>query len=200
MQIKDLIPWARSGAQEGKEGERHPLAQFQEEMNHAFESFWNRMNESMPGFARSELGASGPGVPGTGRRGGGLDIGFPGSGFPGSGFPWNGAMPRADVVETDEGVEVTLELPGLEDKDIEVSLTDDVLSVKGEKKVERKDEKKGFYLSERSYGAVQRSIPLPPGVDTGKAEATFKNGVLTVRLPQSAEARARVRRIDVKAG
>lgn len=190
MQIKDLIPWARGGSSpEGKGHETHPVAQLQDEMNRAFESFWSRMNQSMPGFARSETGASGTDVPSAGN--GGFGFGY--------GFPWNGAMPRADVVETGEGIEVTLELPGLDEKDIEVSLTDDVLSVKGEKKVEREDSKKGFYLSERSYGAVHRSIPLPPGVDTKKAEATFRNGVLTVKLPQSEEARSRVRRIDVKA-
>lgn len=195
MQIRDLIPWARgTGAPESKEGERHPMLELQEEMNRTFENFWSRMNRSMPGFARSETGASGPAVPGTGNGGA---LGF---GFPGPGFPWNGAMPRADVVETEDGVEVTLELPGLDEGDIEVSLTDDVLSVKGEKKVERQDSKKGFYLSERSYGAVHRSIPLPPGVDTEKAEASFRNGVLSVKLPQSEEARSKVRRIDVKAG
>jgi HSP20 family protein len=108
------------------------------------------------------------------------------------------AAPRADVVETDAGVEVTVELPGLEEKDIEVALSDDVLTVKGEKKLERKEEKKGYYMSERSYGAVFRSIPLPPGVDSDKAEATFRNGVLTVRLPQRPDAREKVRKIAVK--
>ncbi len=195
MQIRDLIPWARGGnapgaphaanAPDAKDRESHPMLQLQEEMNRTFENFWNRMNRSMPGFARSETGASGPGVP------------SPGS-FGSFGFPFNGATPRSDVVETDDGIEVTLELPGLNEDDIEVTMTDDVLTVKGEKKVERQDSKKGFYLSERSYGAIHRSIPLPPGVDTQKAEASFRNGVLTVRLPQSEEARARVRRIDVK--
>jgi HSP20 family protein len=83
-------------------------------------------------------------------------------------------------------------------KDIEVSVTDDMLTVKGEKKVERQEEKKGYYLSERSYGAIYRTIPLPPGVDGEKAEASFKNGVLKIRLPQTPEAQARVKRIEVK--
>ncbi len=185
MQIKDLIPWARgSNSPEAKERERNPLVELQEDMNRAFESFWSRMNESMPGFARSETGASGAGVPSAGT-------------FGSLGFPWNGT-PRSDVVETDDGIEVTLELPGLKEDDIEVTMTDDVLSVKGEKKIERQDSKKGYYLSERSYGAFQRSIPLPPGVDTERAEATFRNGVLTVKLPQSEEAKAKVKRVDVK--
>lgn len=85
-------------------------------------------------------------------------------------------------------------------EDIEVTVTDDLLTVKGEKKIERQEEKKGYYLSERSYGAIWRTIPLPPGTDGSKAEASFKNGVLTVRLPQTPEAQARVKHIEVKAG
>ena len=67
------------------------------------------------------------------------------------------------MVETKDHVEVSIELPGMDMKDIEVSVTDDMLTVKGEKKVERREEKKGYYLSERSYGANNRTIPLPPG-------------------------------------
>ena len=178
MQIKDLIPWARENKAPEKGG-AHPILQLQEEMNRVFESFWNRMDRSLPGFATSEQGTS--------ALGGGL-----------FGLPSGGTLPRSDVVETEEGIEVTLELPGLEQKDVEVTLTDDMLTVKGEKKVEKQDSKKGYYLSERSYGAFHRSIPMPPGVDTEKAEAVFRNGVLTVKLPQSEEARAKSRRIDVK--
>lgn len=121
-----------------------------------------------------------------------------GQGMSGLDWPWGGSEARSDIVETDDAVEVTVELPGMEMKDIDVSVTDDVLTIKGEKKVERQDEKKGYYLSERSYGAIYRTIPLPPGVDGQKAEASFKNGVLTVRLPQTPEAQSKVRRIEVK--
>lgn len=166
MQIKDLIPWARSDkTPERKSGETNPIAALQEDMNRVFESFWNRFDRP----------------------------------FNGAGLPWDGATPRSDVVETEDGVEVTVELPGLEQKDVEVTMTDDTLTVKGEKKVERQDKKKGYYLSERSYGAFHRTVALPPGVDTEKAEATFRNGLLTVKLPQSAEAKAKTRRIEVKA-
>lgn len=113
-------------------------------------------------------------------------------------WPWGGGEAKSDVVETGDHVEVSIELPGMEMKDIEVSVTDDMLTVKGEKKIERKEEKKGYYLSERSYGAIYRTIPLPPGVDGEKAEASFRNGVLTIRLPQTPEAQARVKRIEVK--
>lgn len=119
--------------------------------------------------------------------------------FGGLDMPWAGAVARSDVVETKDGVEVSVELPGMEQKDVEVSLAGDSLTIKGEKKIEKKEEKKGYYVSERSYGSVYRTIPLPPGLDTSKAEASFKNGVLTVRVPQSAEAKAKVKKIDVKA-
>lgn len=106
--------------------------------------------------------------------------------------------PRTDVSESDEEIEISVELPGMDDKDIEVSLTQDVLTIKGEKKAEKEEEKKGYYLSERSYGSFHRSVPLPPGVDTDRAEAEFKKGVLTITLPKTAEAQAQVKRIDVK--
>lgn len=106
--------------------------------------------------------------------------------------------PRTDVVETEDGVEVTVELPGMEEKDIEVTLTDEAVTIRGEKKIERKEEKKGYYVSERSYGTVFRTVPLPSGVDSDKAEAKFRNGVLSVHLPHSAEARAKVKKVAVK--
>lgn len=113
-------------------------------------------------------------------------------------WPWGGGEAKSDMVETDNAIEVSIELPGMEMKDIEVTVTDDMLTVKGEKKIERQEEKKGYYLSERSYGMIYRTIPLPPGVDGEKAEASFKNGVLTIRLPQTPEAQAKVKRIEVK--
>ncbi|MEO1600880.1 MAG: Hsp20/alpha crystallin family protein [Pseudomonadota bacterium] len=114
-------------------------------------------------------------------------------------WPWGGGDAKSDVVETKDHVEVSIELPGMDMNDIEVSVTDDMLTVRGEKNVERQEEKKGYYLSERSYGAIYRTIPLPPGVDGAKAEAGFRNGVLTIKLPQTPEAQAKVKRIEVQA-
>jgi HSP20 family protein len=113
-------------------------------------------------------------------------------------WPWGSDEAKSDMVETDKAIEVSIELPGMEMKDIEVTVNDDMLTVKGEKKIERQEEKKGYYLSERSYGAIYRTIPLPPGVDGEKAQASFKNGVLTIKLPQTPEAQAKVRKIAVK--
>lgn len=115
-------------------------------------------------------------------------------------WSWESGEAKSDMVETDNAIEVSIELPGMELKDIEVTVNDDMLTVKGEKRIERQEEKKGYYLSERSYGAIYRTIPLPPGVDGEKAQASLKNGVLTIRLAQTPEAQAKVKRIEVKNG
>lgn len=112
---------------------------------------------------------------------------------------FSGAVsPRVDVCETDAAVEVTAELPGMDEKEIDLSVTEDALVIKGEKKSEREESRKGFYLSERTYGSFFRSIPLPPGVEPDKADAQFKRGVLTITIPKSAEAKAKAKKIEVK--
>lgn len=115
----------------------------------------------------------------------------------------NGAMagfgPTTDVTESDKAIEVSIELPGMDEKDVEVNLTDDVLTIRGEKKHESEDKRRGVYISERSWGSFYRMVPLPPGVDTDKATAEFKRGVLSVTLPKTPEAQSRIKRIEVKA-
>lgn len=107
--------------------------------------------------------------------------------------------PSADVSESDENIEVTIELPGMSEDDIDISLSGYAMTIRGEKKVEQEEKRKGVYMSERSYGQFYRTIPLPPGVDTDKADAKFKRGVLTVTLPKTAEAQSKIKRIPVKA-
>lgn len=114
-------------------------------------------------------------------------------------WPFEAGTPRVDVSEREREYEVTAELPGLEQKDVELTLADNVLTIRGEKKAEREEKDKNYYLSERSFGSFRRAIPLPAEVDEDKVDASFKNGVLRVRLPKSAEAQARTRRIEVKA-
>lgn len=115
---------------------------------------------------------------------------------------WNGGLgngaPRTDVSETDDDVDISIELPGLSEKDVEVNVTDDVLTIRGERKEEKEDKSRGYHVSERSYGSFHRMVPLPPGVDTDKAEANFKNGLLTVHFPKTPEAKAKVKRIEVR--
>lgn len=107
--------------------------------------------------------------------------------------------PSTDITETDKSVDVSVELPGMTQDDIDISLSHDALTIRGEKKIEHEEERKGVYMSERSYGSFYRTVPLPAGVDADKADATFKNGVLTVSLPKTPEAQAKIKHIPVKA-
>jgi HSP20 family protein len=108
------------------------------------------------------------------------------------------ASPNFEVSETDDEVEVKAELPGLEEKDVEVLLDENLLTIRGEKKDEREEKKRNYYFSEVSYGQFQRSIPLPAGIDRDKAKATFKKGVLRLTLPKTEPAASQRRRIDIK--
>ncbi|HET8551509.1 MAG TPA: Hsp20/alpha crystallin family protein [Gammaproteobacteria bacterium] len=106
--------------------------------------------------------------------------------------------PSVDMVETDEDFRVSAELPGVDGKDVEVLLTEDnTLTIRGEKKIE--DEDRERRLRERFYGRFERRISLPDEVEADKVEASFKNGVLTVKLPRSAKAQENVRRIPLQA-
>lgn len=96
--------------------------------------------------------------------------------------------PAIDIVEKDNAFDLTAELPGLDAKNIALSLADDVLTIKGEKKEEKEEKTNDRYVSERRYGSFRRSIQLPASVDAAKIEANYKSGILTVTLPKSAEA------------
>jgi len=119
-------------------------------------------------------------------------------GATGSGRALESFEPRVDVAETDKEVRITAELPGVEEKDVEVSLSRDAITIKGEKREEKEEKGKEQYRMERSYGAFRRSFSLPCEVDADKATASFKKGVLTVMLPKTAEA-AKSKKIEVKA-
>jgi len=107
--------------------------------------------------------------------------------------------PATDVAEKDGEYEITAELPGLDDKNIEVKVAEGTLTIKGEKQEEKQEKKKDYYVSERRYGSFFRSFALPEDVDADKIEASFARGVLTVRLPKSAQARKDEKKIQVKA-
>lgn len=109
-----------------------------------------------------------------------------------------GAEPAVDIVEKDDGYKVTAELPGMEESNIEVKFSDGTLTISGEKSEEKEEKKKDYFLSERHYGSFKRSFRVPDGVDADKIEASFKNGVLAVALPKSAEARRKEKKIAVK--
>ncbi|NNG05399.1 MAG: Hsp20/alpha crystallin family protein [Inquilinus sp.] len=124
----------------------------------------------------------------------------------GRGFAWpslaveaeGAVLPQLDVSESDDGLTVTAELPGMEEKDIEVDLTNNVLTLRGEKKTEREEKKADFHLRERSYGSFSRSIPVPFEVDAEQVKAAFAKGVLKVTLPRPPEAKRKTKKIAVK--
>jgi HSP20 family protein len=109
-----------------------------------------------------------------------------------------GINPAVDVVEKDGHYEIRAELPGMSADNIDVNLADGTLTIKGEKKEEKEEKKEDFYLSERRYGRFQRSFVVPQGVDPAKIEATFKDGVLTITLAKSPEAKKPHQKIAIK--
>lgn len=125
-------------------------------------------------------------------------------GDPFRGFEWpsawggEGTLGRADLSETDSGFELQIDLPGLHKDDISVDYSGGILTVAGERSDEREDKRKGYYLSERSYGSVRRSFRIPDSVKTDEIRADFKDGVLTLTLPKSEEAKTSSRRIEVE--
>lgn len=121
------------------------------------------------------------------------------SGQPGRGLAeWRGISPAVDVSETDKELVVAAEMPGLDEKDFEVTLTGDLLTIKGEKKVESERKDGNGHQMERRFGSFARSLRLPFEVKDEKIGATYDKGILTVRIPKPAEAQQPVRRIEVK--
>lgn len=108
--------------------------------------------------------------------------------------------PRIDVKETDREVQVTAELPGMDENDVSVSLEEDALLIRGEKKDEHEEKTAHTFHLERSFGSFQRVIPLPSTVEAAKTRAVFKKGILRVILPKAAGERAKIRKIEVKTG
>jgi HSP20 family protein len=116
-------------------------------------------------------------------------------------WPWGererGWAPAVDMVDRKDEIVLRADLPGLEEKDIEVTVQDSNVTIRGERKEETEEKKDDYYWCERSYGAFVRTLPLPTGIDADKVKATFKNGVLEVHLPKAKEAKGK--KIEVKA-
>ena len=110
------------------------------------------------------------------------------------------SVPAVDVVETDAAYEIKADLPGMEEKDVEVKLANGGLTIKGEKQGETEEKQKDYYLHERHFGAFERSFRMPDGVDADKIQASFKNGVLTGTLPKTEAAQAAPTKIPVNGG
>ena len=122
------------------------------------------------------------------------------------GFPFHnldedmdiGWSPRLDMSETENRLEIVADLPGLEKKDISVSLEDNLLTIKGERKEEREQKDKHYHTIERRSGSFYRAVRLPAEVEKDKVEALFKDGVLTLRLPKSKESKPKAAQIEIK--
>jgi HSP20 family protein len=109
-----------------------------------------------------------------------------------------GKAPAVDIVDKEKAYEITAELPGMDESNIDVKFADGTLIIKGEKRDEKEEKKKDYYLSERRYGSFQRSFRVPDGIDADKIEANFKNGVLTVTLPKTPQAQKSEKKIAIK--
>jgi HSP20 family protein len=122
-------------------------------------------------------------------------------GWPTMGWPTAGRtaelMPSMDVAETDKDFEITAELPGLEEKDVQVNVADNVLTIKGEKKSEKEQKDKNYRMFERNYGSFSRTLELPAGINPDNIKASLVNGVLKVTVPKPVP--AQVKKVEVKA-
>jgi len=166
MNVKDLIPWNReSNRLPASYRDPDPFMTLHREVNRLFDDVWRGFD--MPAFGRL------PGLSTNTRSG------------------WSRGWPNVEVSETDKEIRVTAEVPGLEDKDVEVLLDGDVLTVRGEKKSESEDKERQF--SERLYGRFERRIALGADVEADQVQANFKNGVLTVSLPKTEQAQSKAK-------
>ena len=128
--------------------------------------------------------------------------GLMGRDFFNNGDTWSretAVAPRVDVSEDDKAYEIAAEMPGVEEKNIEVTVKENRLTLKGEKKSEKEEKKKDYHMTERSYGSFERSFQLPEDIEADKISAEFANGVLKVMLPKSAQAKTKERKVSIKA-
>jgi HSP20 family protein len=105
-------------------------------------------------------------------------------------------VPKIEVVENDKSIELTAEMPGLQEGDVEISLVDNVLTIRGEKRAEQERDEQNYHVTERVYGSFYRAIELPAGIDPSRVEASMSNGVLKVSIPKPAH--SETQRIEVK--
>ncbi|HJU18098.1 MAG TPA: Hsp20/alpha crystallin family protein [Stellaceae bacterium] len=178
-------PQASQGSQQGSQAARTPARMRRSDLD-PFQSFRSEMDRMFDQLWR------GFGLPSM-RRGFESEPFWRGEG----GF--GASMPAVDVAEDDKAYHITAELPGLNEKDIEVNLSDDILTICGEKRDEQEQKDKNYHFSERRYGSFRRSFAVPQGIDRDKIEANFRNGVLALTLPKTQDAMQQQKKIEVKA-
>lgn len=180
MTLKEIVPWRWGGLRRWEDEERPFESFFREmdtlhkEMDRLFEDFWkgSGRHSMMTTPWHSMLGA-----------------------------PWSQGelMPRVDETEDDKAFHVRVELPGMDKEDVDITLSNGMLMIRGEKKREDEEKGKDFYRKERSFGVFRRTLPIPVDVDEKAIEASFDKGVLSIELPKSEEARKKITHIDIKA-
>ena len=174
-------------------GRGDPFMSLHREMNRLFDDAFRGMVPPGQGGQGAQAGAMAQ----AGQGPAGQELA--GQDFAGQGFGRQALAPSMDVSETEKELRITAELPGVGERDVEVTLNDDVLTIRGEKKFERKDETENYHFVERSYGTFQRSLRIPYPVNPDEVRASFDNGVLTVTLPKT-QAQEKSRRIEVRSG
>jgi HSP20 family protein len=167
MSVRDLIPWGRSNSPA-------PTIYRDGEQN-PFLSLHREVNRLFDEVFRN------------------FDMRLPSiNGFSANGFGW----PEIEIAENEREIRVSADVPGLDEKDVEILLEDGALTLRGEKRSQTEDKHRHF--SERFYGRFERRIPLAADIDEDNVQAAFRNGVLTVTLPKTAEAQSKVKRISIK--
>ncbi len=170
MGMSDLIPWKK---------EKSDVQIHRKNEEDALLDIRNQMNRMFDDFFEPPFGLS-PFLGMSGTRG---DF-----------------APHMDVSETDKEITISAELPGLEPEDIHITLEQDKMTIRGEKKFAKEEKGQHYYQIERSYGSFHRSISLPSEVDEKKIDATFKRGVLKVKLPKTKKAQEERKRITIRSG
>jgi len=165
-----MTPWTAKKNMPVRREEEHPVYSLQREMNKVFDDFFR--TPTWEGFGE-----------------------FP---APANERFFGDVTPRMDMSETDKELLFKVELPGMTEKDVEISINNDMLTISGVKNQEKEETEKGWYRMERQYGSFSRTIPLPYEVENDKAEAVYKNGVLSIKLPKSKVQQKATKTIPVK--
>ena len=180
MTLKEMVPWRWGGLRRWDDEDR-PFESFLREMDtlhkdmdRLFEDFWRGSGH------RSMMSAPWPSMMAT---------------------PWayGELTPRIDETEDEKAFHIQVELPGMDKDDVDITLANGLLTIRGEKKRDEEEKGKDWYRKERSFGSFRRSLPIPADVDESKIDASFRKGVLYIELPKTEEARKKVTHIDIKA-
>jgi HSP20 family protein len=169
MSVRDIIPWRR--------GDRRSSTPARRESGHPMFALQSDINQALEDFWRTFQSPA--------MRAMGTDL-------------LEDDSPKIDVRDRDRAVEVVAELPGMDEDDVEVSVAEGALIIRGEKESESEEQDEDYLLRERSFGYIERAVPLPENLELDKAEATFKNGLLTIRIPKQAGQESGRKRISLK--